>query len=748
MSLPDPFASRAVLIGASAYETLEPLPAVANNIEHLRALLTEPDLWGLPPENLTVLLNEPRDAVLDGLHDAAVAATDAILVYFAGHGLLEQASSALHLALPRAALNRMHPALRYAELRREVTTTCRARSKVVILDCCFSGRAMQGFMSATAEIADQAQIDGAYLMTSSAENSLALAAPGERFTAFTGDLLHVIETGVPDGPDLLDMSILYSQTRASLVARNRPEPQERARNAGGSITLVRNRRGQGVSGHAGEVRAYSRLSDDLEQLLRRPPREVLERAAELREAGNGDTADLLLAALGASWPDQAVAATLRLLRQGGREDELEIVLDAVADRPPGEVAETLSALHRLGSTDFIHALMEILARKPAAAIAAITAASGRPGSPRDGVTELLDAAIKLNPDIRFIGALATAFWAAGQDKFARSTLRHSALILSEDDVVSLLDVLCAGPYHDVALRFCRAAVVRQDAVSVARLVDELTDLGRPVDADLLLEWLGSQPPAHAVPHIKSLFAQGRTRDAERILEAARAVSTAKYAEHIVYLFFESTSPTMRDVVATFLERHPEQSAELIDRRLLDPNGMQLAAAMFALMHGSVVEAEPLCERLASDDEVELADLVIAQQLEKVTDVASAVRLAKIFGDRGMGPWIDRQLPKSLSAGAAPGGHELVAIAGFVFPGVRPWGISDNEIGKRLSAPLTVDFIWVLRDYGQEPIRRLLGSMARHRSEKKLEILMNKLMKAGLFIESALLEKLVRSLRGR
>src|SRR5690348_14119881 len=100
--LPDPDASRAVLIGVSEYRTVSSLPAVANNVATLRQLLTDPDLWGLRPEHCTTLVNPGSPGeVLEAVQAAAADATDALLVYFAGHALLSRHSD-LYLALPDA----------------------------------------------------------------------------------------------------------------------------------------------------------------------------------------------------------------------------------------------------------------------------------------------------------------------------------------------------------------------------------------------------------------------------------------------------------------------------------------------------------------------------------------------------------------------------------------------------------------------------------------------------------------------
>jgi hypothetical protein len=250
MPLPDPAASRAVIIGVDTYQNLEDLPAVANNIERLAALLTAEDLWGLPPEHLTVLSNPTsKDAVLDAVHTAATQADDALLVYFAGHGLLS-ADADLRLALPHTDGERLYRGVAYDDVRDLIVQTGRALARVVILDCCYSGSALTGYMGAASGIANRTMAEGTYVMTSSAETKPAMAPPGEKYTAFTGELLSVIEEGVPGGPDPLRMDVLFTEVRDRLAARTGiPAPQQRARNAGHAIALVRNRwQPQGAEG--------------------------------------------------------------------------------------------------------------------------------------------------------------------------------------------------------------------------------------------------------------------------------------------------------------------------------------------------------------------------------------------------------------------------------------------------------------------------------------------------------------------
>lgn len=178
--LSDPGRSEAVLIGVHDYTALENLPAVAQNLEGLRAALTDPEVWGLPDTACTVI-SQPRSVgdVLDTVRDKARRAEDTLLVYYAGHGLTDPHTDELYLALPDSDREREYTSLRYEYLRRAILDQqATVQSTVVILDCCYSGRALLGKMSATTHIADQAVVEGTCLLTASSETRPALSPPG------------------------------------------------------------------------------------------------------------------------------------------------------------------------------------------------------------------------------------------------------------------------------------------------------------------------------------------------------------------------------------------------------------------------------------------------------------------------------------------------------------------------------------------------------------------------------------------
>ncbi|WP_049715550.1 caspase family protein [Streptomyces caatingaensis] len=236
--IPEPGLSRAVLIGVSTYTHLDDLPGVANNLPALAEVVCGPSGWGLDTEHCTVVA-EPTclEQMLEPVSAAARAARDTLFVYFAGHGLLNQQQE-LHLGLPDSRPGLGRTAVPYAWLR-EAIGEGRADRHVIVLDCCFSGRAL-GSMSGPDALADQAWIDGSFLMAAAPETGVALAPPGERFTAFTGELLATLENGVPGGDPWLTLDDLYLHLRSVLAARNRPVPQRRARNRAGELVWGRN----------------------------------------------------------------------------------------------------------------------------------------------------------------------------------------------------------------------------------------------------------------------------------------------------------------------------------------------------------------------------------------------------------------------------------------------------------------------------------------------------------------------------
>ncbi|BAL90823.1 hypothetical protein AMIS_56030 [Actinoplanes missouriensis 431] len=562
--LPDPHRSRAVLVGVSAYDHLEALPAVERNLSALSELLTAPNLWGLRTQHCVTLHNPQSDEdVLDAVNTAADQATDALIVYFAGHGLLDHRDE-LHLALSLASRKRLYRTIRYDDLRREVVETARnCRSKVVILDCCYSGRAMQGAMGVL-DVAEQTRIAGTYLMTATAETSKALAPPGADYTAFTGALIDKISAGILDGPELLDLETLFYHLRADLLARRLPVPQQRSRNDGSAIALVRNLAYREAGGDAGDTIASHppapaptpppALPAQMRQAAELTPLATLARLRALRGSGDSRQADELLAVAATHRRNQEVAALGALLLREGLIEDFRTFAQYVARRSTSNLLELLRTLDIIDAPDVARGFMEAFAGGPPAETARLAKELRYEGLGKH-LESLVDAALRNSPDVASRTTLVGELWMAGLRDEVDYFVQQVAPALSSGDVLALADELRtagredassrlyamaepsgagpSGPVADMASPADSAAALDRSA---ERMTDEeIAELARSLrDANhedaalhLLSTAVGVRPAASTLRLIDALREVGRPVDAVELLKVAAVTMPPK-----------------------------------------------------------------------------------------------------------------------------------------------------------------------------------------------------------------------------
>ncbi|MEU0047283.1 caspase family protein [Streptomyces werraensis] len=242
MRLPNPHLSYVVLIGTSTYRSsqLDDLPSVRNNLRDLAAVLTDPNLGAIPDERC-IIISDPEDArtVYRTLRRYARAAEDTLLVYFAGHGQTGSRNE-LYLGLADTAPDELRVSALAFDLVRDVLTDCPAANRVVILDCCFSGRAIQDMGGEEETILGQVAVEGTYVLASTPVNGVALAPAGASNTAFTGQLLNLLRTGVPGGPAFLTYGEIYRRLLHTTALHGLPAPRQRGTGTVDLLALVRN----------------------------------------------------------------------------------------------------------------------------------------------------------------------------------------------------------------------------------------------------------------------------------------------------------------------------------------------------------------------------------------------------------------------------------------------------------------------------------------------------------------------------
>ncbi len=173
--------------------------------------------------------------VLEPVKRAADEATDLLLVYFAGHGLLLGDGGELHLATTEASDDKAWRSVPYRSLA-ELIGGCEATTKIVILDCCYSGWALKLPIAVPGGLG----VEGTYVVTSSSWTRRSIAPEGMRNTAFTGQLLELLRDGLEGAGELLPMRTLFNHARKRLADAGYPAPQQLDGNTAGAMALVRN----------------------------------------------------------------------------------------------------------------------------------------------------------------------------------------------------------------------------------------------------------------------------------------------------------------------------------------------------------------------------------------------------------------------------------------------------------------------------------------------------------------------------
>lgn len=240
--------TRVLLIGTARHggqSDLPDLPSVAPTLAELRRVLV--DRCGVAPDHVGEPLLDPAAPAEMGnaLVAAADGATDVLLVWYSGHGLIG-ADDQLYLAAAESVRDSRkvgYTALAYQRLR-EILAGCRARSVVVVADCCFAGRAGDPVPGLLASLAAPGGTAGGFLLASAAYSEAALAPGHERFTAFGGALIGLLRDGIADGPRLLTLHTVYRALDGALSAQGRPRPQSRSTGSAGDLALAVNPRYQ------------------------------------------------------------------------------------------------------------------------------------------------------------------------------------------------------------------------------------------------------------------------------------------------------------------------------------------------------------------------------------------------------------------------------------------------------------------------------------------------------------------------
>ncbi|GAA2855698.1 hypothetical protein Acy02nite_08840 [Actinoplanes cyaneus] len=226
----DALGSRVVLLGTGRHDGAgwpSSVPAVATTLRDLRAVFR--DACGVAEEQIrTVEDPATPNEFQRAIAAAAEEATEVLLIYYVGHGILNRRRE-LHLAVQGA----VDPATvgAYQALPvREIQETVRLRGgrrAILVLDCCFAGRA-------------EPPAEDGVLLAAAGADELAWAPQGAEHTTFSGAFIEALRDGVPGEPGDLQLRHLFRHLRGRLAKQGYPVPILQAGDLTAEVVLGRN----------------------------------------------------------------------------------------------------------------------------------------------------------------------------------------------------------------------------------------------------------------------------------------------------------------------------------------------------------------------------------------------------------------------------------------------------------------------------------------------------------------------------
>jgi hypothetical protein len=243
---------RALLIGNSTYpadeHNLQALKGPVKDIAALNRALIAPQTGLFADVDVTLLpeASSSRAIRVMGRFFGSAAREDVLLLYFSGHGKLDQ-NGRLHLCMQDTeSTDLLSTAVSSARIN-EFADACRARNVIIVLDCCHAGAFRSGGLS------DAVAGPGRYVLTSCRGTQLANDATVENGTSyFTQHLVDGLlgAAADQDRDGWVTFSDLYAYVNRRLREAGKQIPQQRV-SGDGDLRLARSTRPASVDHAAG-----------------------------------------------------------------------------------------------------------------------------------------------------------------------------------------------------------------------------------------------------------------------------------------------------------------------------------------------------------------------------------------------------------------------------------------------------------------------------------------------------------------
>ncbi len=221
MSLTVPNTAKAILIGASQFpkdDSLVSLPLALANIDRIAEAISQPNILGVPLNNITKLANtEDNVQILEDISSISEQAKGALIVYVTGH--LVTRKGHLYLATPHSSRKKIHiNGIALDELMDIISETS-AETKIILFDVCYSTSNEEDVDASMVEDAlkyYESAYSHTYIMASAPTASMDGFNGSQRTSTFTFALLDVLENGMEEEQEDISLTDLHKAMKSKL----------------------------------------------------------------------------------------------------------------------------------------------------------------------------------------------------------------------------------------------------------------------------------------------------------------------------------------------------------------------------------------------------------------------------------------------------------------------------------------------------------------------------------------------------
>ncbi|MEU4615316.1 caspase, EACC1-associated type [Streptomyces umbrinus] len=193
----------ALLVGTAVYEDVNfpALPSVRADVHYLSQVLEMPAVGRY--EKCVRVEDSSKAAIKQGVEQFLRdrEPDELVVLYLSGHGAYDREDGQLYYVTTDTEADRLQQTALEASYVTDQLEKCAARRKVLLLDCCFSGSAVQGFRSKGASHSATAPVveaGGVHVITASQHWEQAFTTDADQPSQFTRAMVEGLHSGQAD----------------------------------------------------------------------------------------------------------------------------------------------------------------------------------------------------------------------------------------------------------------------------------------------------------------------------------------------------------------------------------------------------------------------------------------------------------------------------------------------------------------------------------------------------------------------